>query len=72
MIVRLRVFYFLAYAGVGTWLAYFAPYLRGLGFSGEEIRAVSMAQQLTAAPAALLWARSRTAWARPRARCASA
>ena len=55
MIVRLRWFYFLAYAGVGTWLSYFAPYLRGLGFSGEQIGAVSMAQQLTAVPAALAW-----------------
>jgi PPP family 3-phenylpropionic acid transporter len=55
MIARLRWFYFLAYAGVGTWLSYFAPYLRGLGFSGEEIGAVSMAQQLVVVPAALIW-----------------
>ena len=55
MIARLRWFYFLAYAGVGAWLAYFAPYLRGLGFSGEQIGAVSMAQQLVAVPAALWW-----------------
>lgn len=55
MIARLRWFYFLAYAGVGAWLAYFAPYLRGLGFSGEQIGAVSMAQQLVAVPAALSW-----------------
>ena len=32
MIVRLRWFYFLYYASVGTFLSYFAPYLRGLGF----------------------------------------
>ncbi|TMA25458.1 MAG: MFS transporter [Deltaproteobacteria bacterium] len=55
MIGRLRWIYFLAYAGVGTWLSYFAPYLRGLGFSGEEIGAVTTVQQLAAAPAALLW-----------------
>ena len=55
MIARLRWFYFLAYAGVGAWLAYFAPYLRGLGFSGEQIGAVSMVQQLVAVPAALSW-----------------
>jgi PPP family 3-phenylpropionic acid transporter len=55
MIARLRWFYFLAYAGVGVWLSYFAPYLRGLGFSGEEIGAVSMVQQLVAVPAALAW-----------------
>lgn len=55
MIARLRVFYFLAYAGVGVWLAYFAPYLRGLGFSGEQIGAVSTVQMLVAVPAALFW-----------------
>src|SRR6266850_3352725 len=55
MIVRLRWFYFLAYAGVGTWLSYFAAYLRGLGFSGEEIGAVTMVQSLVAVPAALAW-----------------
>jgi len=55
MIARLRWFYFLYYAGVGTFLSYFAPYLRGLGFSGEQIGAVSFAQQAVAAPAALVW-----------------
>ncbi|TMA24108.1 MAG: hypothetical protein E6J88_11655 [Deltaproteobacteria bacterium] len=55
VIGRLRWFYFLVYAGVGTWLSYFAPYLRGLGFSGEDIGAVTMAQQLTSVPAALVW-----------------
>jgi len=55
VIGRLRWFYFLAYAGVGTWLSYFAPYLRGLRFSGEQIGAVSMAQQLVMVPAALAW-----------------
>jgi PPP family 3-phenylpropionic acid transporter len=55
MIPRLRWFYFLVYAGVGVSLAYFAPYLRGLGFSGEQIGAVSLAQQLVAVPASLAW-----------------
>jgi MFS transporter, PPP family, 3-phenylpropionic acid transporter len=55
MIARLRWLYFLYYAGVGTFLSYFAPYLRGLGFSGEEIGAVTFAQQAVAAPAALVW-----------------
>ena len=55
MIARLRWFYFLYYAGVGTFLSYFAPYLRGLGFSGEQIGAVTFAQQAVAAPAALVW-----------------
>src|SRR2546423_4650041 len=55
MIGRLRWLYFLHYAGVGTFLSYFAPYLRGLGFSGEQIGAVTFAQQAVAAPAALVW-----------------
>lgn len=55
MIVRLRWFYFLYYAGVGTFLSYFAPYLRGLGFSGEQIGWVTFAQQTVGAPAALVW-----------------
>jgi len=55
MIARLRWFYFLCYAGVGTWLGYFAPYLRGLGFSGEEIGVLSMLQALVGAGAALAW-----------------
>jgi PPP family 3-phenylpropionic acid transporter len=55
VLARLRIFYFLYYAGVGTFLSYFAPYLRGLGFSGEQIGLVTFAQQAVAAPAALLW-----------------
>ena len=52
---RLRGVYFLHYGYVGAVLGYLAPYLRGLGFSGEAIGGVSMAAQLVAAPAALLW-----------------
>ena len=55
MIVRLRWFYFLYYAGVGTFLSYFAPYLRGLGFSGAQIGWVTFAQQTVGAPSALVW-----------------
>src|SRR5712664_1560289 len=55
MIGRLRWFYFLYFAGVGTFQSYFAPYLRGLGFSGEQIGWVTFAQQAVAAPAALIW-----------------
>jgi len=55
VIARLRIFYFLYYAGVGSFLSYFAPYLRGLGFSGEQIGLVAFAQQAVAAPSALLW-----------------
>jgi len=53
---RLRLFYFLYYAGVGASLPYFAPYLRGLGFSGGEIGVVQMLGPLLAAPVALGWA----------------
>jgi PPP family 3-phenylpropionic acid transporter len=53
---RLRLFYFLYYGGVGAYLPYFAPYLRGLGFSGEQIGAAQMVAPLVAAPAALAWA----------------
>src|SRR3989440_1050833 len=55
MIARLRWLYLLYYAGIGTFLSYFAPYLRGLGFSGEQIGTVTFAQQAVAAPAALIW-----------------
>ena len=54
--VRLRALYFLYYAGVGVFLSYLAPYLRGLGFTGQQIGAVSTAQQLVSVPAALAWA----------------
>ncbi len=53
---RLRLFYFLYYGGVGAFLPYFAAYLRGLGFSGEQIGTVQMMGPLVAAPAALTWA----------------
>jgi len=56
--VRLRLagVYFLYYGYVGATLGYLAPYLRGLGFSGEEIGSVATAAQFVAAPAGLLWA----------------
>src|SRR5207302_1368394 len=47
--------YLLYYAGIGAFLSYFAPYLRGLGFSGEQIGTVTFAQQAVAAPAGLIW-----------------
>ena len=52
---ELRTLYFLYYAGVGSFLFYFAPYLRGLGFSGAQIGAVIMASQVVSAFAALGW-----------------
>jgi PPP family 3-phenylpropionic acid transporter len=53
---RLRLFYFAYYGSVGASLPYFAPYLRGLGFSGEEIGTVQMIGPLLAVPVALFWA----------------
>jgi PPP family 3-phenylpropionic acid transporter len=53
---RLRIFYFLYYGAVGANLPYFAPYLRGLGFSGEQIGTVLMMGPIVAAPVALAWA----------------
>jgi PPP family 3-phenylpropionic acid transporter len=52
---RLRSFYFLYYGYVGATLGFLAPYLRGLGFSGDEIGAATTGAQLVAAPASLLW-----------------
>jgi PPP family 3-phenylpropionic acid transporter len=53
---RLRLFYFAYYGAIGAFLPYFAPYLRGLGFSGEQIGTVQMVGPLVAGPAALAWA----------------
>ena len=52
---RLRLFYFAFYGGVGIFLPYFAPYLRGLGFWGEQIGTVQMIGPLVAVPAAIAW-----------------
>lgn len=53
---RLRLFYFLYYGSIGAYLPYMAPYLRGLGFTGEQIGTVQMVTPLVAGPAALAWA----------------
>jgi PPP family 3-phenylpropionic acid transporter len=53
---RLRLFYFLYYGSVGVYLPYFAPYLRGLGWTGERIGLVQMIAPLVAGPSAILWA----------------
>jgi PPP family 3-phenylpropionic acid transporter len=53
---RLKAVYFLFYGGLGANLSFFAPYLRGLGFSGEQIGRVQMVGSLAAAPAGLMWA----------------
>ena len=53
---RLRLFYLLYYGNVGTYLPYFAAYLRGLGFSGREIGLVQMVPSLLSPVVALSWA----------------
>jgi len=53
---RLRLFYLAYYGAVGAYLPYFAPYLRGLGFTGEEIGTVQMVGPLLAVPVAIGWA----------------
>jgi MFS transporter, PPP family, 3-phenylpropionic acid transporter len=53
---RLRLFYLLYYGNVGTYLPYFAAYLRGRGFSGGEIGVVQMVPSLLAPVVALAWA----------------
>ncbi|WP_242340524.1 MULTISPECIES: MFS transporter [unclassified Anaeromyxobacter] len=53
---RLRLFYFLYYGTVGTNLPYFAAYLRGLGYTGEQIGTVQMLPSLAAPAVAISWA----------------
>jgi PPP family 3-phenylpropionic acid transporter len=62
---RLRLFYFAYYGSVGAFLPYFAPYLRGLGFSGEAIGTVQMVGPLVAVPTALAWAAAADRWRDP-------
>jgi len=52
---KLKFFYFLHFAGVGIYYPFFAPYLRGLGFDGDEIGTAQMAGALASVPALLLW-----------------
>lgn len=53
---RLRLFYLLYYGNVGTYLPYFAAYLRGIGFSGREIGFVQMVPSILSPVVALSWA----------------
>jgi len=53
---RLRLFYFLYYGNVGIYLPYFAVYLRGRGFTGEQIGLVQMLPSLLAPAVAIAWA----------------
>lgn len=60
---RLRLVYFLYYGGVGVFLPFFGAYLRGLGFTGEQIGFVQMVPSLLSPLVALSWA----SWADHRA-----
>ena len=54
---RLRALYFLYYGNVGTYLPFFAVYLKGLGFTGEQIGLVQMLPSFPLAPlVAIGWA----------------
>ncbi len=65
---RLRLFYLLYYGSVGALLPYFAPYLRGLGFTGGEIGTAQTIPSLLAPAVAISWA----SWADRRATAAGA
>src|SRR6266508_2008459 len=53
---RLRLVYLLYYANVGAFLPFFSAYLRGLGFSGEQIGLVQLLPSALAPAVALSWA----------------
>jgi PPP family 3-phenylpropionic acid transporter len=54
---RLRALYFLYYGNVGTLLPFFAVYLQGLGFSGQQIGIIQMLPSFPLAPlVAIGWA----------------
>jgi MFS transporter, PPP family, 3-phenylpropionic acid transporter len=53
---RLRLVYFLYYGNVGAFMPFFPAYLRGLGFSGEQLGAVQMIPSLLAPAVATGWA----------------
>jgi PPP family 3-phenylpropionic acid transporter len=54
---RLRALYFLYYGNVGTFLPFFAVYLQGLGFSGQQIGVIQMLPSFPLAPlVAVGWA----------------
>jgi PPP family 3-phenylpropionic acid transporter len=53
---RLRLVYFCYYGMVGAFMPFFAPYLRGLGFTGEQIGTVQMIPSLLSPVVATAWA----------------
>jgi MFS transporter, PPP family, 3-phenylpropionic acid transporter len=54
--IFVRAFYFAFYGTVGCYLAFFAPYLRGLGFSGAQLGLVQMVSPVVSVGATLIWA----------------
>jgi PPP family 3-phenylpropionic acid transporter len=54
--LKLKLFYFLFYGAVGIYVLFFAPYLRGLGFTGEQIGRVTLLSPLVGIASTLVWA----------------
>lgn len=52
----LKAFYFFFYGALGCYLVFFPPYLRGLGFSGEQLGFIVTACQIAGLGATLGWA----------------
>jgi PPP family 3-phenylpropionic acid transporter len=52
----LKAFYFFFYGTLGCYLVFFGPYLRGLGFTGEQLGLIVMASQIAGLVATLGWA----------------
>ncbi|MFT3917717.1 MAG: MFS transporter [Anaeromyxobacteraceae bacterium] len=53
---RLRATYFVLYVGVGSSIPYLSAYMRGLGFTGEQIGLAQMIPPVLAPAVALAWA----------------
>jgi MFS transporter, PPP family, 3-phenylpropionic acid transporter len=52
----LKSFYFFLYGTLGCYLVFFGPYLRGIGFSGEQLGLIVMAGQIAGLISTLVWA----------------
>lgn len=53
--VGLRAFYFLFYGAVGVYVMFFAPYLRGLGFTGTDIGTVTVLGPFVGIAGTMAW-----------------
>jgi MFS transporter, PPP family, 3-phenylpropionic acid transporter len=54
--ITLRLMYALFYGAVAVYVLFFAPYLKGLGFTGEQISLVTLASPFIGIVANLAWA----------------